>query len=278
MDLGKSGCQTFGLARVCHFELACRSLDSDPDLDVFRALYKLNRSNYWYTFEVRKKNACCYSWITTSFKDWKDRFFLVDDWCVPANMAWRLKRSRLPDPLPEDIEFNKSFYAALIKVAGRVQTFLEHILVMGRISTIWSEPEYYPTLKWNREVMGLKEALRLKSFDSTELDIRATRAPKGDPPYLTVVKENLHPIREHVATTGQGGSSSAPLANVVPVRAVSVASGNKGKKTGSSGAKDSGSKVVLYGSEHLSVEDEGVNTEGGEDDAEVHPQVSFKRG
>ncbi|MFS7983225.1 hypothetical protein Hanom_Chr11g00972061 [Helianthus anomalus] len=27
----------FGLAKVCHFELACRGLGSDPDLDVFRA-------------------------------------------------------------------------------------------------------------------------------------------------------------------------------------------------------------------------------------------------
>ncbi|MFS7904525.1 hypothetical protein Hanom_Chr01g00037131 [Helianthus anomalus] len=75
----------FGLAKVCQFELACRSLDSDPDLDVFRALYKLNRTGDWYTFEVRKKNASCYSWITSSLKDWNDRFFLVDDrwprWC-----------------------------------------------------------------------------------------------------------------------------------------------------------------------------------------------------
>ncbi|KAJ0753264.1 hypothetical protein HanPI659440_Chr09g0333711 [Helianthus annuus] len=54
--------------------------------------------------------------------------------------------------------------------------------------------------------------------------------------------------------------------------------GDKGKKTASSGPKGSGSKVVLYDSEHLSIEDEGVNSEGGEDDAEVHPQVSFKRG
>ncbi|KAF5756057.1 hypothetical protein HanXRQr2_Chr17g0810101 [Helianthus annuus] len=169
-------------------------------------------------------------------------------------MAWRLKRSRLPDPLPEGFEFNRSLYAALIKEAGRVQKFPEHILVMGRISTIWSEPEYYPTIKWNGEGMGLKEALRLKSFDSTELDIRATKTPKGDPPYLTVVKVNLYSISEPVATTGQGCSSLAPLAqaaNVTSAQAASV---------------------------HLSIEDEGVNTEGGEDDAEVRPQVSFKRG
>ncbi|MFS7983912.1 hypothetical protein Hanom_Chr11g00980251 [Helianthus anomalus] len=56
----------FGLAKVCHFELACRGLDSDQDLNVFRAFYKLNQSDSWYTFEVRKKNECCYTWITSS--------------------------------------------------------------------------------------------------------------------------------------------------------------------------------------------------------------------
>ncbi|KAJ0693093.1 hypothetical protein HanPI659440_Chr15g0593271 [Helianthus annuus] len=235
----------FGLAKACQFELACRSLQFDPDMDVFRALYKLNRSGDWYTFEVRKKNVRCYSWITTNLKDWKDYFFLVDDRCVPDEMTWRLKRSSLPGPLPEDFEFNKGLYAALIKAADRVQKFLEHILVMGRISTIWPEPEYYPTLKWNGEVMGLKEALRLKSFDSTELDIRATRTPKGDPPCLSVVKENLYSIREPAVTTGQGGSSSAPLEQTVNVAQVQTASVVRGIGTGSSGAQDSDSKVIL---------------------------------
>ncbi|MFS7975186.1 hypothetical protein Hanom_Chr10g00877461 [Helianthus anomalus] len=68
----------FRLAKVNHFELACRALDSDPDLDVFQAFYKLNWTRGWYTFEVRNKNATCFSWITSSMKDWKDRFFLVD--------------------------------------------------------------------------------------------------------------------------------------------------------------------------------------------------------
>ncbi|MFS7951739.1 hypothetical protein Hanom_Chr07g00598661 [Helianthus anomalus] len=44
----------FGLAKVCHFELACHGLGSDPDLDVFRAFYKLNRSSSWYTFELER--------------------------------------------------------------------------------------------------------------------------------------------------------------------------------------------------------------------------------
>ncbi|KAJ0444178.1 hypothetical protein HanIR_Chr16g0828951 [Helianthus annuus] len=197
----------FGLAKVCHFELSCRGLGSDPDLDVFWAFYKLNRSGSWYTFEVRNKNACCYTWITSSLKDWKDRFFLVDDRCVPADMAWRLKKSRLPSPLPEDFEFNRDLYATLIKEAGRIQKCPENILVMGRISTIWAELEWYPTLKWNKEAMGLKEALRLKSFESKELDVRATRTPKGDPPYLSIVQENLHPIQEPDAPGNQGGSA-----------------------------------------------------------------------
>ncbi|KAM0035122.1 hypothetical protein Hdeb2414_s0015g00442691 [Helianthus debilis subsp. tardiflorus] len=141
----------FGLARVCHFELACRGLGSDPDLDMFRAFYRLNRSGSWYTFEVRDKNSCCYTWITISIKDWKDHFFLVDDRCVSEFMKWRSKKSRLPAPLLEDFEYNRDLYANLIKEAGRIQKYPEHILVMGRISTIWAEPEWYPTLKWNKE-------------------------------------------------------------------------------------------------------------------------------
>ncbi|MFS8034372.1 hypothetical protein Hanom_Chr17g01580381 [Helianthus anomalus] len=85
----------FGLAKVCHFELACRGLGSEPDLNVFRAFYKLNWSGNWYTFEVRDKNSCCYTWITTSIKDWKDHFFLVDDRCIPEFMTWRLKNCML---------------------------------------------------------------------------------------------------------------------------------------------------------------------------------------
>ncbi|KAJ0623646.1 hypothetical protein HanIR_Chr01g0034491 [Helianthus annuus] len=131
--------------------------------------------------------------------------------------------------------------------------------------------------------MGLKEALRLKSFDSKELDVRATKTPKRDHPYLTVVKENLYPIREPAGEVGQGGSASGPLgqgANAALVQTAPVVGGNKRKETGSSDPKDAGSKVVLYGSVHMSVEDEGVNAEGDEneeDNGEFRPQVSFKR-
>ncbi|KAM0000026.1 hypothetical protein Hdeb2414_s0019g00548171 [Helianthus debilis subsp. tardiflorus] len=139
--------------------------------------------------------------------------------------------------------------------------------------------------------MGLKDALRLKSFDSTELDVRAIKTPKGDPPYLSVVQENLFPIREPTVSVNQGGSAgqgglgSAPsirMVNLAPAQATAVVSGDKGMRTGSSEAKGSGSKVVLHGSEHLSVEDEGVNAEeedeGDDDGAEARPQISLKRG
>ncbi|MFS7998184.1 hypothetical protein Hanom_Chr12g01150751 [Helianthus anomalus] len=244
----------FGLAKVCQIELACRGLDSEPDLD----------------------NASCYSWITSSLKDWKDHFFWVDDRCVQADMVWRPRRSSLPRPLPEDFNFIKGLYVALIKEAGRIQKFSEHILVMGRISTIWPEPNYFPTIRWNGEVMGLKEALRLKSSDSSELDIRAKKTPNGDPPYLSIVNENLNEIRGPAFVTGQGGSSSAPITqavNVVPVQAMLAAGGDKGKRTGSSRARGSSSKIVLYGSEHLSVEDEGMDADG--DDVGDQPRENL---
>ncbi|MFS7937090.1 hypothetical protein Hanom_Chr05g00423441 [Helianthus anomalus] len=117
----------------------------------------------------------CFSWITISMKDWKDRFFLVDDRCVPAEMTWRLRRSTLPRPLPKGFVYDKVLYVSLIKEAGRNQQLPEHILVMGKISTIWPEPDYFPTICWNGTAMGLKDALRLKSFEAPEFEIRATK-------------------------------------------------------------------------------------------------------
>ncbi|MFS8031119.1 hypothetical protein Hanom_Chr17g01542001 [Helianthus anomalus] len=139
--------------------------------------------------------------------------------------------------------------------------------------------------------MGLKEALRLKSFDSTAFDVRATRLPKGDPPYLSVVQENLYQIREPTAlidqggSSGQGGSGSAPVAhvlNVVPTQAVVVTGGDKGENVSSSRTKGSGSKVVIEDEGvHLSIEDEEAHAEGGaegdDDGDEERPQVSLKR-
>ncbi|KAM0050345.1 hypothetical protein Hdeb2414_s0008g00296531 [Helianthus debilis subsp. tardiflorus] len=255
----------FGLAKISHFELACRSLESEPDLDVFRAFYKLNRSGNWYTFEVRDKNACCYTWITTSLKDWKDRFFLVDDRCVPEFMVWRTKKSKLPPPLPEGFSYNDKLYADLIKEAGRIQKYPEHILVMGRISTMWFEPAWYPTLRWNKEVMGLKEALRLKSFDSKELDVRATKIPKGGTPYLQIVQQNLYPIRTPEAPGDLGGSGSVPTTLPVAQIQATVAAEDAGdREAGSSMTKGSGSKIIIEDEGvHLSVEDTEAHA-GGE--------------
>ncbi|MFS7898201.1 hypothetical protein Hanom_Chr00s018149g01757911 [Helianthus anomalus] len=284
----------FGLAKISHFELACRSLGSEPDLDVFRAFYKLNRSGNWYTLEVRDKSSCCYTWITSSIKDWKDHFFLVDDRCVPEFMTWRIKKSKLPLPLPEDFSYDKKLYADLIKEAGRIQKYPEHILVMGRISTMWAEPEWYPTLRWNKEVMGLKEALRLKSFDSKELDVRATKTPKGDTPYLQLVQQNLYPIRAPEAPGNQGGSGSAPIASpVAKVQAMVTADDAGGRKSGSSMTRGSGSKIIIEDEGvHLSVEDtemqasgekggkdrdEGEDVGGDGEDGDEQLQIVLKR-
>ncbi|KAJ0785478.1 hypothetical protein HanOQP8_Chr02g0043631 [Helianthus annuus] len=138
--------------------------------------------------------------------------------------------------------------------------------------------------------MGLKEAVRLKSFDSKKLDVRATRTPKGDPPFLSVVQENLHPIREPEApgnqggSAGQGGSGSAPVArvlNVTPAQVAVVTGSDKGKNVSLSGTKGSGSKIVIEDEGvHLSIEDEGGHAKGAEGDddgGEERLQVSLKR-
>ncbi|KAJ0529985.1 uncharacterized protein LOC118482783 [Helianthus annuus] len=142
--------------------------------------------------------------------------------------------------------------------------------------------------------MGLREALRLKSFDSKELEMRATRTSKGDPPYLNVVQENLYQIREPEVPNDQGSlagqgvsgpNPSAQTANVAPAQIVTATSSGKGKGTGSIGSKGSGSKFVIEDEGvHLSVGDEGERAEnlkeGGDEEEEnedEQPQTSLKR-
>ncbi|KAJ0575667.1 hypothetical protein HanIR_Chr05g0215381 [Helianthus annuus] len=109
--------------------------------------------------------------------------------------------------------------------------------------------------------MGLKESLRLKSFDSKELDVRATKTPKGDTPYLQLVQQNLYPIREPEAPGGQGASGSAPIVSpAVQAQAMVAADDAGGQKAGSSMTKGSGSKIII--------EDEGVHLSVG--DSETH--------
>ncbi|KAJ0772155.1 hypothetical protein HanPI659440_Chr07g0277161 [Helianthus annuus] len=142
--------------------------------------------------------------------------------------------------------------------------------------------------------MGLKEALRLKSFDSKELDVRATKTPKGDTPYLQLVQQNLYPIRKPEAPGGQGGSGSAPIASpVAQIQAMVTADDAGGRKAGSSMTKGSGSKIIIEDEGvHLSVGDTETRASGekggndrsedgnaggdGEDEGE-QPQIILKR-
>ncbi|MFS7994973.1 hypothetical protein Hanom_Chr12g01112441 [Helianthus anomalus] len=94
------------------------------------------------------------------------------------------------------------------------------------------------------------DPLRLKSFDSKEFDIRATRTPKG-------------------GSAGQGGSGFAlitQVSNVVPAQTAVVTGSDKGKGVTSSGTKGSGSKFIIEDEGvRVSVEDKGVHAEGDEE-------------
>ncbi|KAF5756230.1 hypothetical protein HanXRQr2_Chr17g0812191 [Helianthus annuus] len=129
--------------------------------------------------------------------------------------------------------------------------------------------------------MGLKDALRLKYFDLKEFEIRATKTVEGDKPYLQQVNENLYQICDPVVAEGQGGSGSVPPEqpiDVSPLCSVSVMAGEKGKAAdsgGVQGSQEGGSKLILVGSEHLSIEDEDPVGEGA--NVVIQPQDSLKR-
>ncbi|MFS7997968.1 hypothetical protein Hanom_Chr12g01148181 [Helianthus anomalus] len=97
----------FGLAKVNHFEISCCGLGAIPDLNVFRAFYKLTHSGIG---------------ILLSLKDWKDSFF-IDNLCVPTTMHWQPKKSTLPKALSDNFVYDEGLFKGLVKNANR-RTYL----------------------------------------------------------------------------------------------------------------------------------------------------------
>nr|GEU86371.1 hypothetical protein [Tanacetum cinerariifolium] len=60
----------------------------------------------------------CFKDSPTSFKKWKDKFFLVDRRAAPIAMHWRHHDSSVADPFPKTDEFNESDTERLRKHAG----------------------------------------------------------------------------------------------------------------------------------------------------------------
>ncbi|GKB61964.1 hypothetical protein Tco_0918150 [Tanacetum coccineum] len=95
-----------GLNRVTMFEIYCRSLEINPSVNLFCAVYKLNKQGHWFSFERRSGkggHSKIFNEFCTSLKHWKDRFFFIDRRVIPDAMPWRHQDSSVADPPPTGV-------------------------------------------------------------------------------------------------------------------------------------------------------------------------------
>jgi hypothetical protein len=72
-----------GAAKITNFEVNCRLLAINPTLNLFRAFYHTMWSNGWVSFSKRVGRLQCYTEKLDALKNWRERFFWVDDKVFP---------------------------------------------------------------------------------------------------------------------------------------------------------------------------------------------------
>ncbi|KAD0377765.1 hypothetical protein E3N88_44356 [Mikania micrantha] len=172
-----------GLIKVYQFEISCRALSFEPEVNLFRCFYKLSRIGEWVTFEKRKSPMPSHiSRTLSSLKHWKDHFFFVSSRIIPFQMHWLDSEKKLVDPFPRKGEYDESAYELLWSEPTSPRPFSEHFLVAVGISRIWAQPRLRPVMLFRGERMGLFDRMKLSAgaevVETTEV------IPEGEPSVL----------------------------------------------------------------------------------------------
>ena len=92
-----------GAAKITTFEVNCHLIAINPIVNLFRAFYHTTWSNGWVSFAKRKSRLQCYTEAVDALRDWREKFFWVDQRVFPWNFDFYTRGSLPRDecPLPE---------------------------------------------------------------------------------------------------------------------------------------------------------------------------------
>ena len=87
---------------MTNFEVNCRLLAINPTVSLFRAFYHTTWSNGWVSFAKRTGAMQCYVEKVDSLRDWRDKFFWIDEKVFPWGFEFYTKGTLPRDerPLP----------------------------------------------------------------------------------------------------------------------------------------------------------------------------------
>lgn len=142
----------FGLQKVLVYEMFCWASGKRPDLEVFRYHFRASKQRSWFTFDKRTSSRFT-GMHAGSVKDWRDRFFFVDDSFIPEGYAmlhiWN--EDSIPsgkNTMPLAQRLDRVLFERCNTHTVHMRPYVqEGILVAGNISQTWGDENRVPNLK-----------------------------------------------------------------------------------------------------------------------------------
>jgi hypothetical protein len=119
----------------------CRLLAIHPTLHLFRAFYHATWSNGWVTFSKRVGKLQCYVQKVDKLKDWREKFFWVDEAVFPDHFPFYTRADLPKDERPPETWYNADHAAIIDENRIPIKPYPEAFLVHMGISRNYFEHE-----------------------------------------------------------------------------------------------------------------------------------------
>nr|GEU95858.1 transposase (putative), gypsy type [Tanacetum cinerariifolium] len=197
-----------GAAKVSHFEINCRVLNTVPTLSLFRVFYSPSFNSGWMSFSKRpgKNTPQCYTKPLDSLKSWNNCFFWVDERVFPTVVDWRTSAPK--DGMPAESMYSVEAVRALDTHRTPIQKQPEMLLCLVGISRrYYLGDEVYPTFLYDDDRdMDLFNLIRAPN--PTKVKIRSRPRAAHEVPLLTMTANRVIEMEDPTASTDSSGVPS----------------------------------------------------------------------
>ena len=135
-----------GAAKITNFEVNCRLLAINPTINLFRAFYHTSWSNGWVSFSKRAGRLQCYTEKLDALRNWREKFFWVDETFFPWDFEFytqgSLPKDERPNPGTYSADDAETINANRIPINSYPEEFLVH---MGISRNYFQGPDEVPT-------------------------------------------------------------------------------------------------------------------------------------
>ncbi|KAL8249632.1 hypothetical protein R6Q59_006500 [Mikania micrantha] len=138
--------KSFRIDSAISLRVCSKECPRERCFSLFQVFFKLVKKDDWYSFDKRGGPSMVLK-VPSSSKDknWRSKFFYIDERVIPGKMQWRSPVDPIIDPAPvEDRYVNSRLYKWLCEYPTNIQPIPEHALVATWISCLWDSPSAKP--------------------------------------------------------------------------------------------------------------------------------------